>query len=91
VCWNGNAIVVEEDEQEEGGVARMLSANSIPDEKSERRRRKRRRRRGGKAGGEKDIEQAVVSVSFPGFPDFPGSRRFFHSCFPGKSVRDSRE
>jgi hypothetical protein len=33
------------------------------------------------------------SVSFPGFPvpDFPGSRRFFHSRFLGESVRDSRE
>jgi hypothetical protein len=33
------------------------------------------------------------SVSFPGFPvpDFPGSRRFFHSRFPGKLVRDSRK
>jgi hypothetical protein len=34
-----------------------------------------------------------TSVSFPGFPvpDFPGSRRFCHSRFPGKSVRDSWE
>jgi hypothetical protein len=35
----------------------------------------------------------TCSVSFPGFPipDLPGSRRFFHSRFPGKLVRDSRE
>jgi hypothetical protein len=33
------------------------------------------------------------SVSFPGFPvpEFPGSRRYFHSRFPGKSARDFRE
>jgi hypothetical protein len=35
----------------------------------------------------------IYSVSFPGcpVPDFPGSRRFCQSRFPGKSVRDSRE
>jgi hypothetical protein len=36
-----------------------------------------------------DTGRRTVSVSFPGFPvpDFPGSRRLFHSRFPGIPLR----